>query len=453
MPSKTKAKPQAKPKSVARTKTPALNTLTAAAAAQAIARGQITSEALVAACLDHIDLRDGKVRAWAYLNPAQALAEARARDREMKKSGPRGPLHGVPIAVKDVIDTADMPTQMGSDIYEGWQPRTDAACVALVRKAGAVILGKTVTCELAGIAPRETMNPLDGTRTPGGSSSGSAAAVADHMVPAAFGTQTGGSVLRPASFCGIVGYKPTYNMINRAGLKFAADSLDTMGIMARTVADVALIADVCIDRPPQGVGKSGAPLRIGVCRNVMWDSCASEETKAALEDAASRAKSAGARVKSFVLDQPFETLFAERGSINDYERACGLAWEWAHHREKLSPQMTKTVEQGLALPHGRYLEAVQLAEQCRLRLGEMMRDIDILITPAADGEAPLGLDYAGNPAFQALWTMLHVPTITLPLAQGPNGMPVGVQLVGRRWADHALLAAAHWMMGAHGLVR
>jgi amidase len=455
LPSKTKATPpaKAKAKSPARGKAQALNTLSVTAAAQAIARGDITSEALVAACLDHIDLHDGKVRAWAYLNPAQALAEARARDREMKKNGPRGPLHGVPIAVKDVIDTADMPTQMGSDIYEGWQPRTDAACVALVRKAGAVILGKTVTCELAGIAPRETMNPLDPTRTPGGSSSGSAAAVADHMAPAAFGTQTGGSVLRPASFCGVVGYKPTYNMINRAGLKFAAESLDTMGIMARTVEDVALIADVCIDRPPQVLHKLTSPPRIGVCRNVMWDGCASAETKAALEAAASRAKAAGAAVKDFVLDAPFEKLFAERGTINDYERACGLAWEWAHHRGKLSPQMTKTVEQGLALPHARYQEASRLAETCRLRLEEMMKSFDVLITPAADGEAPVGLHYAGNPAFQALWTMLHVPTITLPLAQGPNGMPVGVQLVGKRWQDHALLEAAQWTMEAHGLVR
>ena len=424
-----------------------LNELSAAQAARKIAKGEITSEALVAACLDHIDAREPQVRAWAYLNPSQALVEARARDRELKKSGPRGPLHGVPIGVKDVLDTGDMPTEMGSPIFEGWRPKADAACVALVRKAGAVILGKTVTCELAGIAPRETMHPLDPTRTPGGSSSGSGAGVADHHVPVAFGTQTGGSVLRPASFCGVVGYKPTYNMINRAGMKFAAETLDTIGLIARTVEDAALVADVCIDRKPVKLAKLAEPPRIGLCRNVMWDEFASPETKAALEGAAARAKAAGAKVTKFDLGAEFAELFSRRGEINDYERACGLAWEWAHHRDQLSPQMTKTVEQGLALPHSRYQDALRLAEHCRHRLEAAMKNVDVLITPAANGEAPAGLHYAGNPAFQALWTMLHVPTISLPLAKGPNGLPVGVQLVAPRWQDRRLLEAAHWMMG------
>ncbi len=423
-----------------------LNGLSAAEAARAIAAGEITSEALVAACLDHIEQRDAKVRAWSWLDPAQALGQARALDRELKKSGPRGGLHGVPIGVKDVLDTADMPTQMGSAIYDDWRPRTDAACVALVRKAGAVILGKTVTCELAGIAPRETMHPLDPTRTPGGSSSGSGAAVADFQVPVAFGTQTGGSVLRPASFCGVVGYKPTYNMINRAGVKFAAESLDTIGLIGRTVEDIALVADVCIDRPPVPLTPLDAPPRIGVCRNVMWDEFATAETKAALGDAASRAKAAGAEVREFELGPAFKELFSLRGVVNDYERACGLAWEWAHQREKLSPQMVKTVEQGLAVSHDKYQYTLRLMESCRRDLEAMMGDLDVLLTPAADGEAPVGLHYAGNPAFQALWTMLHVPTISLPLSTGPNGMPVGVQLVAARWADRRLLAAGSWLM-------
>ena len=428
-------------------KTRSLNELGAAEAARLIAAGEITSEALVTACLDHIDVREPRIHAWAWYNPSQVLAEARARDREFRKSGPRGALHGVPIAVKDVLDTADMPTQMGSSIYEDWQPKTDAACVALVRKAGAVILGKTVTCELAGIAPRETVNPHDPKRTPGGSSSGSGAAVADFHVAAAFGTQTGGSILRPASFCGVVGYKPTYNMINRAGVKFAAETLDTIGVITRTVEDAALVADVCIDRPPVPLAPLKSPLRIGLCRNVMWDEFASAETRAAVEGAVACARKAGASVRDFVLDEEFARLFAHRGSINDYERACGLAWEWAHHRELLSPQMRKTVEQGLALPHATYQDTLRLAERCRLRLEDMMRDVDVLITPAADGEAPIGLHYAGNPAFQALWTMLHVPTISLPLAKGPNGMPVGVQLVAPRWQDRRLLDIAQWMMG------
>ena len=424
-----------------------LNELTATQAARRIAKGEITSEALVAACLDHIDAREKHVRAWTYLNPAQALAEARARDRELEKSGPRGPLHGVPIGVKDVLDTGDMPTEMGSPIFEGWRPKADAACVALVRKAGAVILGKTVTCELAGIAPRETMHPLDPTRTPGGSSSGSGAGVADFHVPVAFGTQTGGSVLRPASFCGVVGYKPTYNMINRAGVKFAAETLDTIGLIARTVEDAALVADVCIDRKPVKLAKLSEPPRIGLCRNVMWDEFASVETKAALEGAAARARAAGAKVMKFDLGPEFAELFSRRGEINDYERACGLAWEWADYRDLLSPQMTKTVEQGLALPHARYQDALRLAEHCRHRFEAEMKNVDVLVTPAANGEAPVGLQYAGNPAFQALWTMLHVPTISLPLAKGPNDLPVGVQFVAPRWQDRRLLEIAQWMMG------
>lgn len=424
-----------------------LNELPAAEAARLIAAGEISSEALVAACLDHIDIRDTAIQAWAFLNPAQVLAEARARDRELKKSGPRGALHGVPVGVKDVLDTADMPTQMGSPIYEEWRPKADAACVALARKAGAVILGKTVTCELAGIAPRETKHPLDPARTPGGSSSGSAAAVADFQVPVAFGTQTGGSVLRPASFCGVVGYKPTYNLINRAGLKFAAETLDTIGVIARSVEDAALLADVCIDRAPVPLRKPAAPPRIGLCRNVMWEEHASPETRAALEDAAARARAAGAVVTAFDLAPAYAELFQRRGEINDYERACGLAWEWAHHRDKLSAQMTKTLEQGFALPHARYQDALRLAERCRLELDARLAGLDVLLTPAADGEAPTGLHYAGNPAFQALWTMLHVPAISLPLAKGPTGLPVGVQLVAGRWQDRRLLEVARWMMG------
>ncbi len=423
-----------------------LNELDAQDAARAIARGATTSQALVAACLARIEQREPAVRAWTFIDPEQAMAQARERDQETKAGKIRGALHGVPIAVKDVIDTADMPTQMGSSIYQNWRPMTDAACVALARKAGAVVLGKTVTCELAGIAPRETMNPLDPARTPGGSSSGSAAAVADRMVPLAFGTQTGGSVIRPASFCGIVGFKPTYNAINRAGLKFASETLDTVGLMARSVGDIALLFDVCLDRPPQALAARTKPPRIGLCRNVMWHTNASPETRAAVEGVAERAVAAGATVEDFVLDHEFLRLFGRRDAINNYERACGLAWEWAHHREKLSPQMTKTVELGQSLLHSTYQETLQLAERCRLRLSDMMPDFDVLLTPSVDGEAPVGLHYAGNPAFQALWTMLHVPTITLPLAKGPNGLPVGIQLVAARGADHSLFSTAQWFM-------
>lgn len=419
-----------------------LNEISAGEAARLISAGRITSEELVRACLDRIASREPQVKAWSWIDPDYAIAQARARDRQPW----RGPLHGVPIAVKDVIDTADMPTQMGSEIFTGYRPLADAACVALVRKAGAVILGKTVTCELAGIAPRETMHPLDPARTPGGSSSGSGAAVADHMVPVAFGTQTGGSVLRPAAFCGVVGYKPTYNTINRAGMKFAAEGVDTIGLIARTVDDMALVTDACIDRPPVALSSLKKPPRIGLCRTYLWESKASPETKAAVESTAKRLKAAGATVTEFELTDEFTRLTEIREVVNNYERACGLAWEWAHHREKLSPQMTRTVELGLAAPHSTYVEATRLSERCRGRLDQLMGKVDVLLAPAVNGEAPVGLHYAGDPAFQSLWTLLHVPTITLPLAKGPNDLPVGVQLIAKRWDDRVLLETAKWAM-------
>ena len=420
-----------------------LNELTAAEAARAIATGAITSEHLVQACLDRIAAREPAIHAWAFLDPDLALAQARACDRQSA----RGPLHGVPVAIKDVIDTADMPTAMGSPIYQGYRPKTDAACVALLRRAGAVVLGKTVTCELAGVTPRATKHPLDATRTPGGSSSGSGAAVADGMTPVAFGTQTGGSVLRPASFCGVVGYKPTYNTINRAGLKFAAESVDTIGLIARTVEDVALVADVASGRAPTVLASPERPLRIGFCRTHLWDVKASAETKAAVESAATRARAAGARVTDFALTDAFSELTHIREVINNRERAHGLAWEWDHHRELLSPQMQQTVERGLAVPFAEYQRVSRVADRCRRLLDDLLGDVDVLIAPAVNGEAPVGLDHAGDPAFQALWTLLHTPTITLPLATGPNGLPVGVQLIAKRWNDQTLLEAAQWMMG------
>ncbi|HEY6865259.1 MAG TPA: amidase, partial [Burkholderiales bacterium] len=221
------------------------NELTASDAARRIARRELTSEALVRACLERIEVREKTVRAWAFIDPDAALAQARERDREPA----RGALHGVPIGVKDVLDTADMPTEMGSPIYAGWRPRADAACVAIARAAGAVVLGKTVTAELAGMEPGATRNPLDPSRTPGGSSSGSAAAVADFMVPLALGTQTGGSVLRPASVCGVIGFKPSFGRYNRSGLKMAAESLDTIGTMARKIDDIELL-DAALTRAP-----------------------------------------------------------------------------------------------------------------------------------------------------------------------------------------------------------
>ena len=417
------------------------NEYSAAQAARAIAEGRLTSEALVRAAIARIEARESIVHAWTALDYDRAIAAARRCDR-----GPQlGPLHGIPIGIKDVLATADFPTEMGSPIYAGHRTRADASCVAMLRAAGAIVLGKTVTCEFAGVAPGPTTNPLDPARTPGGSSSGSAAAVADAMVALAVGTQTGGSVLRPASFCGIVGFKPSFGTFNREGLKFAAESLDTIGLLTRNVEDAALVADVLVGRQVQPLIAPAAPPRIGLCRTFLWDEKALPETRDCLAEVAACAAAAGANVALFDLPAEFSRFNAIREIINNVERARALAWEWAEHREALSPQMRATIEAGLAVSDEAYRRALSFAEAQRLKLDALLAGFDCIIAPCVNGEAPLGLDYAGDPALQALWTLLHVPTLSLPAHVGPHGLPVGVQIIARRGADRALLACALWL--------
>jgi amidase len=415
--------------------------LSATEIARRIAAREITAEAVVTACLERIAAREPTVHAFANLDPALALAQARELDR-----GPvRGPLHGVPIGVKDVIDTAELPTEMGSPIYRGHRAACDAACVALVRAAGAIILGKTVTAEFAGMAPGPTTNPHNPAHTPGGSSSGSGAAVADFMVPAAFGTQTGGSVLRPAAYCGVIGYKPTYNAFNRAGLKFAAESLDTIGLITRSLDDVELLTGVLLGGPPQVPVTLGSAPAIGMCRTPLWDT-AQPETVQAVEDAAARLAAAGASLRDVALPDEFAGLrTAARETINNYERSKGMAAEWASHRDQISAKLRRCIELGREMPYSQYLAALRLGEQCRARLDSVFEDLDILLAPCVKGEAPLGLDATGDPSFQAIWTILHVPALTLPTHRGPNGLPVGIQLIARRYDDRRLFACARWV--------
>ena len=418
-----------------------LNQLSVVEMAQTIAAGKASCEAVTQACIARIAARDGTVKAFIDFDPELALAQARALDR-----GPRrGPLHGVPIGVKDIIDTFDMPTQMGSPIYRGNRPRADAACVALLRRAGAVILGKTVTCELAGMAPGETTNPHNAEHTPGGSSSGSGAAVADDMVPAALGTQTGGSVLRPSSFCGVIGYKSTYNRFNKAGVKPAAESIDTIGWLGRSVEDIALLSDVLSMQSPRPVqGLSAAP-RIGLCRTEIWDT-AELESKAAVEDAAAALARSGATVREIELPQAFAGLHTlSRGTVNHCERAAGMAFEWDHHRDQLSPQMRNYIESGLKTTREEYVAAWRRIEECRALLPQVFAGFDVLLVPCVRGEAPKGLSYAGDPNMQAIWTALHTPSMTLPTHRGPNNLPVGIQLVAQRFDDDRLFAAARWI--------
>ena len=420
-----------------------LNEITASEAARQLAVSEITSEALVAACLERISARDEAVRAWAFIDRAAAIAQARALDRMPRRSR----LHGVPFGIKDIIDTADLPTEYNSPIYRGHRPKADAACVTLLRQAGCVILGKTVTAEFANLHPPATRNPRNPAHTPGGSSSGSAAAVADRMVPLALGTQTGGSVIRPAAFCGVVGLKPSFGSINRAGVKPVADSLDTVGLFANSVEEVAAALHVLSSRPlPDFAVKPSAP-RIAVARTSRWQD-AEAPARAALESAAARLAAAGARVTEAALPPAAEALFDAQGLIMNFECARALAWEQAHHRDAISAALRKRLEDGWAVTRAQYDDARQTAREARRQFADLMRGFDLALTLPARGEAPVGLTSTGDSVFNRVWTLLGVPTLTLPCGSGPQGLPLGVQLAAAFDQDMALLAHARWAAGA-----
>ena len=420
-----------------------LEKLSAAEAVRLIAAREITSEALVAACLERIAEREPQVQAWAHLGRDAALARAREIDRD----GARGLLAGVPFAVKDVIDTADLPTQYNSPIYRGDRPRADAACVALARREGAIVMGKTVTTEFASRTPGPTRNPHNPAHTPGGSSSGTAASVADFMVPFGFGTQTGGSVIRPAAYCGVVGYKPTYGTINCAGMKHLSESLDTIGVLGRTVADCALLVHAASARKlPDFDAASPAP-RIGLCRTSRSKD-ALPETHAALERAASALSARGAKVQDFALPAPFDRLYDDQNVISGFEAARGLAWEIDTHPADLSDHMRKHITQYSKAPHAEYTEALRRTRESREQFAAATAEFDVLLTPSAPGYAPEGLASTGNALFNRNWTMLHVPCVTVPMPRGDRDLPVGVQLVGRRDDDERVLLAAEWVRRA-----
>lgn len=407
-----------------------------------IGKGKMTAESVVGACLERIAARDPEVRAFVHVDADAALATARALDKEQ----PRGPLHGVPVVVKDVIDAAGMPGSYGSPIWDGHVPATDAACVAQVRAAGGIVLGKTVTTEFALRTPGPTGNPHNLAHTPGGSSQGTAASVADFMAPLGFGTQTAGSVVRPAAYCGVVGYKPTYNLINRVGLKFASENLDTIGVMGRSVPDVALLVGVLASGTLGDFSKKASPPRIGFCRSPVWDQ-ADAATQALLEDAASRLAKAGATVSAVDLPADCAGLIDAQAAICTYDVGRALAWEHAHHADKMSESLRARVEKGIAMGQPEYLAARQAQESCIAQVAGLWGDagVDVLLTPSAMGEAPAGLDATGDPVFSTLWTTLHLPCVTLPVATGPGGLPLGVQVIGPRHGDGGMLEAAHWV--------
>ena len=415
-----------------------LSEITGSEAARRLAASETTSEALVAACLERIAERDEQVRAWAFIDRAAALAQARSLDRAPRRSR----LHGVPFGIKDIIDTADLPTEYNSAIYRGHRPKADAACVTLLKQAGCVILGKTVTTEFANNHPSQTRNPHNGAHTPGGSSSGSAAAVADFMVPLALGTQTGGSVIRPAAYCGAYAIKPSFGAINRAGTKFLAESLDTIGIFARCAGDLALAMEVLTGRagtrPP-----AGAP-RIGLCRTPRW-SLADAATQANVEQAARALGRAGAVMRDFELPTGSAELFDRHKVIMGYETARALGWEYQNHRSELSATLRARLEEGWSVPRAEYDAMREQARRLRRELAERLREVDFLITPSAPSEAPASLASTGDPVFNRAWTLLGVPCVTIPYGKGALGLPLAVQLVGAHEADMTLLGWTEWV--------
>lgn len=418
-----------------------LNTLSAVEAARLIAAKEITSEALVRDCLDRIEAREGEVRAWAFLDREAALRQARAAD-----AGPsRGLLHGLPVGVKDLIDTVDMPTTYGSPIYADHRPAWDAPCVALTRAAGGIVLGKTVTTEFAVMHPGKTRNPHNIRHTPGGSSSGSAAAVADGMVPLAFGTQTAGSIIRPSAFCGAVGYKPSFGLISRVGVKALSDTLDTVGTIARTVPDAALFAAALTGRDDLLVAEPlAAKVRIGICRTYEWKH-AQPAMVNALETAERQLAASGAQVSEITLPPNYADLVEAQTDIMFSEQAQSLAYERLAHWPEISPRLQGILEAGLQVTRQRYDAALTLARNCRRTLSEVFSHCDVLLAPSAPGAAPKGLDTTGDPLFNRMWTLLHTPCVNIPVVTDANGMPVGLQVVGQFGSDARTLAVAHWL--------
>lgn len=415
--------------------------LTVREAARQIAERRLTAEALVASYLERIAARESVIGAWQYLDRDQTLAEARQRDSE----APRGPLHGIPIAVKDLIDTFDMPTSYGSPIYRNHRPVADASCVALARAAGAIVLGKTVTTEFATFTPGKTANPHNPAHTPGGSSSGSAAAVADGMAPLGFGTQTAGSVIRPASFCGCVGYKPRFGLINRTGIKPLSDSLDTVGVYARNVEDAAFFAGVLTERPAlRHLSAPEAAPRFGLYRTPMWDE-AEPATAAALDVARAALERAGATVEELSVVPEHDGLTEAQDKIMGFETCRALADERIRHSAELSPRLAQLLDAGMAVGAAEYDAARALADAARAELGSFFGGCDGILTPAAPGEAPQGLGYTGNPVFNRMWTLLGTPCLAVAALWGVSGLPTAVQLVGRIGDDARLLACAAFL--------
>lgn len=432
-------------------KTP-LNRLSATRLSRMIAGHEVTCEAVTHSFIDAIKEHEPDVRAFAWFDPARALATAREHDIV----GWRGPLHGLPVAVKDNIDTADIPSEYGSAIYAGHVPHADAASVAALRCAGGYVLGKTVSAELANFTPGPTRNPHGLEHTPGGSSSGSAAAVASHMVPFATGTQTAGSVIRPASFCGVVGFVPTRGLVPRAGVKAVSDTLDVIGVFARSVEDAALIAAAVALKPEfQHAPAKAGPVSIGWTATP-WASQLAPSMMAALERVARLLASRNPRVReikwpydSNANGDSFAGLADAQKTVQLFETARALGAELQYRSDLLSAKLADLIEEGRAVGADAYVAAIKAGRDCAASIDTLFGDADVLLAPSATGEAPHGLGSTGDPLFNRPWHLLGVPQVNVPvprsLAHGESGLPLGLQVVARPGDDVRALAAARWV--------
>jgi Asp-tRNA(Asn)/Glu-tRNA(Gln) amidotransferase A subunit family amidase len=434
-----------------------LTTLTACQAQALLRDGRISALELTDACLARIAAEEPHVQAWAFLDPELARAQARRCDELRRLGRAHGPLHGIPVGVKDIIDTRDLPTEHGTVLHAGRRPHRDAAVVERLRAAGAVVLGKTVTTELAVYHPGKTRNPHDAERSPGGSSSGSAAAVAAGMVPLAIGTQTNGSVIRPASYCGVFGFKPSHGLISRFGVLTQSPPLDHIGVFARTIEDLALLAealagydardrDTRLETPPRLSEVAGQewplPPDLALVRSPVWDQ-AEDDLRAGFGELA---EALGPRLTEVELPAAFNTAHDLHGLIMAVDLARSFAAEYERGREQLSERLRGIIEDGLAARAIDYARALDLVPKLRAALDPLFERHDVIVTPAATGQAPRGLGATGSPAFCTIWTLLGLPAVTLPLLTGADGMPIGVQLVGGFGEDARLLRTARWLV-------
>jgi Asp-tRNA(Asn)/Glu-tRNA(Gln) amidotransferase A subunit family amidase len=406
--------------------------------ARAIEAGTMAPRAVVDLCAEAIARHEAEIGAFVALDVEATRRAAETAELPLK------PLRGLPVGIKDIFDTADFPTQYGSPIYAGHRPKADAALVALVRRAGGLVLGKTVTTEFASLQPAATRNPRHRAHTPGGSSSGSAAAIAAGMVPIALGSQTGGSVIRPAAFCGIAGFKPSFRLLPTVGMKCFSWSLDTAGVFAAGVADAAFAAAAISGRDLRIDQRVPAAPSIVLVRTQLWPQ-ASEDMQAALERAARAAQAAGARVRELQLPPIFEAATRAHVTIQDHEAYRALAHEFDHHQDRLGPILRQQLARGAGIDFDSYDEARRIARGARAMFADLMADTDAMLTPSAPGAAPHGLDSTGDPMFNRLWTLLGPPCINVPGLTDSRGLPLGVQIVGRFARDRTALEAA-WFL-------